>query len=97
MKELSTLTKAASAVAAIGTLIGAVLIVDTRYAHAADFNKYQQNQAQELRLQLNSLRGQLLEDKLFELETKPNKSQQDLALIERFKRQLEETKIINKK
>lgn len=88
----ASITKAAGIIIAIGSIVGAVLAVDERYAHAVDMDKYQQQNTSEMRSQLNDMRIQAIEDKLFELESKANKTSYDYALIERYKRQLDEAK-----
>lgn len=84
----------------VGAILGAFLTVDARYVLAADFDKFQQGnqrelarQTQEIQKQGIVLRKQLLEDRVFELDTK--KSQERLSPIEeaqynRYMRQLNE-------
>lgn len=78
---------------------GALQWMDGRYAQAEDVKhdigvlrtEVKQN-ADETREQLRLLRVQQLEDKIFELELKANKTQADLALIQRYQAQLLELK-----
>lgn len=77
-------------------LVGAMFALDSRYAHAADVEKDKQ-QVQRIILETSqTLRQQMLEDKLFELDAKraqiPNGKLPpvDEALSSRYKRQLEE-------
>jgi hypothetical protein len=90
--DFSKITKAAGVLAAVGAVIGAFLTVDDRYAHAVDLEKYQVQQSREIYSQLSNSRAQMIEDKLFELESKQFKSAYDKALIERYKRILQDIK-----
>lgn len=91
MKSI-TIVGLAGTVAAIGTLIGSFIVVDSRYAHAQDVRESQMIQANQTRSQINQIRIEDLEDKLFALERKTVKNGEDLAMIERYKRRLEDTK-----
>lgn len=75
---------ASATVAAIGTLLGAALTVDTRYVHAAAAEK----SAAQIQGQITQIRADDLEDKLFAIESKAKKSAEDTAMIEQYKRRL---------
>lgn len=80
-------------------IIGAVVAVDSRYAHAGDFadlksaqeRSIQQNR-NEVRYATDQLRKQMLEDKVFEIELVPvqKRSVVDNARLEKFKRDVTE-------
>jgi biopolymer transport protein ExbB/TolQ len=78
------------------TLIAALFAVDERYAHAADVQQDKQQIQSMIQESSQTLRRQMLEDKLFELDIKKAqaKNQQlppvDAALRDRYQRQLEE-------
>jgi hypothetical protein len=84
----------ASIITTCGVIIGGVLTVDERYAHAVDVEKVQQQTARTIETQIGGIRRQMLEDKLFELDTKRevNKglSPVDEAQYKRYNRQLME-------
>lgn len=81
------------------TLVATLFTLDSRYAHAADVEKEQQQVQKLIRATTSNLRKQMLEDKLFELDIKrgqaPNQrlTPIDSALAERYKRQLDEINI----
>lgn len=89
-----------SSVSIIGAIIGAFLTVDSRYVLASDFEKYQKQsdatltrQIQEVHTQGLLLRKQLVEDRLFELDTKRdqgNLNAVEEAQYKRYQRQQEE-------
>jgi len=78
------------------SLVVALFAIDSRYAHAYDVEKNYQQLQQSVQQTSTTLRKQMLEDKLFELDIKreqsPNQrlSPTDSALAARYKRQLEE-------
>lgn len=78
------------------TLVATLFTLDARYAHAADVEKEQQQVQKLIKNSSATLRKQMLEDKLFELDIKrgqaPNQrlAPIDAALAERYKRQLDE-------
>ena len=51
-------------------VVGALFLVDARYAHAADVEKSNQQLQQYIQESTTNLRRQMLEDKLFELDMK---------------------------
>ena len=92
LKE-NPLKVAAGTVSALMVLIGAVLSFDARYAHALDVQQYQKQVSADITIQTASLRKQLLEDKLFELDAKKGQRRLDpveAATYERYQRQLQE-------
>jgi len=98
---VKAITTIASVVTAIGVIIGAILTVDGRYVHAADYIKAQEQQQQQMQIfqrenrqKLDEFRKQGIEDKLFELRLKSPKTKADDALIKRFEEQLQE--VINR-
>lgn len=87
----------AGIVAALSTIIGAVILIDSRYVHVDIFIQYdqkQQSQYEQLRIQQNKLifiyRKQILEDKLFELDLKDHLSKYEDAIKDRYTRELNE-------
>ncbi len=77
----------AASLAAAGTIIGAILTVDARYAHAADIQKESMSQQK----QITKIEADRLEDKVFELDMKkadkPKEwTQVDEAMLQRYKR-----------
>jgi hypothetical protein len=77
-------------------LVGALFAVDARYAHAADVEKDKSATFKAIQDTANTLRRQMLEDKLFEIDiTKAQSKNQQLspinqALRDRYQRQLDE-------
>ena len=75
-------------------IVGALFTIDARYAHATDVQKTNNETQKQIIESTNSLRKQMLEDKLFELDLKKtqDKKQQlspiDQALSDRYKQQL---------
>lgn len=78
------------------TLVGALFTLDARYAHAADVEKDKKQIQQVVKETTMTLRQQMLEDKLFELDARKAESPTqrlspvDAALAARYKRQLDE-------
>ena len=78
------------------TLIGALFALDARYAHAADVEKDKSSTLRVIQDTTNTLRRQMLEDKIFELDIKKaqDKNQRlspiDEAMRARYQRQLDE-------
>ncbi|HEY6436104.1 MAG TPA: hypothetical protein VIY47_05915, partial [Ignavibacteriaceae bacterium] len=75
------------------TVVATLFTIDSRYAHAADVEKNYQQVQRTVQETSITLRKQMLEDKIFELDVK--RGQQDgklspveSALLERYKRQL---------
>lgn len=83
----------AGMVAALGTIIGGVLVVDTRYVHSETFDVAQA--AVELKVDQSVLdqRQWLLNDRISNIELRPEaqRSDYDRAQLERYKRDLEDT------
>ena len=83
-------------------LVGALFAVDARYAHAADVEKDKSSTLRVIQDTTNTLRRQMLEDKIFELDIKKaqDKNQRlspiDQALRDRYQRQLDELGPIKK-
>ncbi len=84
----------------LGTVVGGVLAVESRYAKAADIDDVKSQQVQiysnmkiQQELAVDSLRRQSLEDRLFELRLKEKPTQVEKALIERYQDQLRELSI----
>lgn len=76
-------------------IVGALFTLDARYAHAADVERDKAQTEKIIRETSLTLRQQMLEDKLFELDVKGaqsrgNLSPLDVALRERYKRQIDE-------
>jgi len=73
---------------ALIALVGAVLFIDDRYAHAGDVKAMHEVQLQAVR----ELRKENLEDKVFELSLIPAAKRTDAqrAMLDRYKRQLQE-------
>jgi hypothetical protein len=79
-------------------LVAALFSLDARYAHAADVQTDKAQTQQLIKETSKTLRKQMLEDKLFELDVKIEQqkvkrqevSPVDAALKERFKRQLDD-------
>jgi len=78
------------------SLVATLFTLDARYAHAADVEKDKKQIQQVVRETTTTLRQQMLEDKLFELDVKKAESSTqrlspvDAALAERYRRQLNE-------
>jgi hypothetical protein len=77
----------AATVAAAATIIGAILTVDARYAHAADIQKEALTQQK----QITKIEADRLEDKVFELDMKKADKPKDWtpvdeAMLQRYKR-----------
>lgn len=81
-------------VGTIVTLVTALFTVDARYAHSADVNKDKINTQDLIQDTTQTLRRQMLEDKLFELDVKKAQAKDqklppvESALHARFARQL---------
>ncbi len=77
-------------------IVAALFAVDERYAHAADVGKDKLQTQDLIQDTSQTLRRQLLEDKLFELDVKKAQAKDqklppiDAALRERYQRQLDE-------
>jgi hypothetical protein len=77
-------------------LVGAVFFVDARYAHAADVEKSNNQLQQAIEQSSQTLRRQMLEDKLFEIDMKKAQmpkqqlSPIDQAIRDRYNQQLKD-------
>jgi hypothetical protein len=77
-------------------VVTALFAIDGRYAHAADVERDKKETQLIIQQTTNTLRRQMLEDKLFELDVKREQSAKqklspiDAAMKERYKRQLNE-------
>lgn len=77
-------------------VVTALFTIDGRYAHAADVERDKKETQLIIQQTTNTLRRQMLEDKLFELDVKREQSANqrlspiDAAMKERYKRQLNE-------
>jgi hypothetical protein len=77
-------------------IVGALFALDARYAHAADVQRDKAETQRFIEENTMSIRRQMLEDKIFELDLKKsqNKNQQlspiDQALRDRYQRQLDD-------
>lgn len=96
-----SLRAVATAVSAVGVIIGAAFAIDSRYASAQEVKQYKgevatqiQHQTVELQRQTAILRKQTIEDKLFELDVKREQnsglSPVDSAVYKRYDRQLQD-------
>lgn len=93
---------AASTLTVLSMLIGGVLTIDNRYAHADDVNREQQTQRQaientakqnriDFNYSIDQLRKQTLEDKVFEilLISEEKRTSVDKARLEKYLRDLQ--------
>ncbi len=86
----------------IFTLVGALFTVDARYAHAADVEKDKVQTQRVIQQTSVTLRKQMLEDKLFELDVKQASAKDqklvpaESAMKERYERQLREITAIER-
>lgn len=95
-------TKAVSVslvVSIVTVVIPAWLFLDNRFAHAGDVTDLKRIQLQQFKELKDSqeqgqrnLRKQMVSDKVFELQLKPQPNQVDKALLDRYKRELEQLK-----
>ena len=92
----NVLKVAFGSIGSIIAIVAALFAVDERYAHAADVGKDKLQTQDLIQDTSQTLRRQLLEDKLFELDVKKNQAKNkqlepiDAALRERYQRQLDE-------
>ncbi len=83
-------------VGSVIAVVTALFTIDARYAHAADVERDKKETQIIIQQTTNTLRRQMLEDKLFELDIKREQatgqrlSPLDTALRERYKRQIKE-------
>ncbi len=83
--------KALSAILAlIGAIVGGTLWADERYFHAASAVQMQQAIEQKMDKSVLEIRRWNIEDRLMQIETKPEAQRTDLerAMLERYKREL---------
>lgn len=74
----------ASTLGGIVVITSTVVGIDSRYVHAGEFKR----EVGEVQQQIKDIRKKQLDDELFKLEFKSQKSDLDRALIERYKREL---------
>ncbi|HET8688794.1 MAG TPA: hypothetical protein VFM18_19430 [Methanosarcina sp.] len=89
--KTNPVTTASAAITAVGTVLGAFWAIDSHYASAAELAAAKSEFAQ----QIVQMRADQLDDKVFELQVKQNQqrgklSPQDAAMLERYKRKLDE-------
>lgn len=100
---LPKIDKLSVSVSVVASLVAAVipawLFLDNRFAHAGDVKDVRQLQIDQFKQLKESheqtrkdLRRQMVEDKVFELQLKPQPNQVDKALLDRYKRELEALK-----
>lgn len=83
----------------IFAVVAALFAIDERYAHAADVSQYNTQTTQTIRQTADSLRKQMLEDKIFELDVKKSMYRDgklppvEQAIRDRYQRQLDEITI----
>lgn len=92
--------KAASGIiASLSIILGAIFALDARYVHAGDISEIKADQTRAIQqltsdnqVQVNSLRKQMLEDKVFEITLiAPSKrTDADRARLDKYQRDLEE-------
>lgn len=97
-----TTTVITSVITTLGLILGAAVAVENRYAHADTFKKseaetsgFLKQQTLEIRRQSQMLRRSLIEDRLFELDTKRDIAGNalptlDEAQYKRYTRQIQE-------
>jgi hypothetical protein len=85
---VKAITSVAAVITALGTIIGAPLFIDGRYAHAANVKEQFTEQKQYVEQGFLIHRKLQLEDRLFELRLKDRPSRADTALIQRFEEEL---------
>ena len=97
LAELPDTTKNIASVTSIVTLLSAIIgsafFLDARYSHAEDVNAQKKTETQaiiELRIENKQDRRRLLDDKIFEIQTKPKLSDVDKALVDRTKSEIQE-------
>lgn len=76
----------AGTVVALATIIGLAFSLDSTYVRAADHKKDLNN----VQVQILDNRKKFLDDELFKLDFKSNKSDLDKALVERYRREIRE-------
>lgn len=83
----------ASGLVALSALITGLFAVDSRYVHAADFEKYQKEQTvqfQSIKTSFLLIRKQMLEDQLFQLEIKKNLNDSEKLTKRRLETQIQD-------
>jgi hypothetical protein len=95
IKQISVATLA-SVVSSVSVILGSAFYIDARYVHAEDIPQYEQKYANQIkqvihenRINSLTLRKQLIEDKLFEYESKRNRNSYDNAMINRYNREIQ--------
>jgi hypothetical protein len=98
MKE-NPIKAASGIIASLSVILGAVFALDARYVHAGDISEIKADQSRAIQqlstdnqVQINSLRKQMLEDKVFEIQLiAPSKrTDVDRARLDKYQRDLEE-------
>jgi len=87
-----TVTTITSTLVFLGSIVGGVLFVDDRYAHAGEVQQLRAEQSQsviQMRIETKKIRRAALDDKVFEIELKDKKTDTDKALMERAKREMD--------
>lgn len=79
----------AGVVTALTIILGAAFTIDARYAHADDVQKQITNMTTQTSYAADSLRKQMLEDKIFEIQLIPEKQRSDVqrAILDRYESQ----------
>lgn len=87
-------TAITSIVTFVVSVVGGFIVIDDRYAHAADYVQQQNSQTRTIQqfrvdtaIQLEQLQLNSIDDKIFYLEQKVNRSVADEAQLNRFERQ----------
>lgn len=84
------------------TIVGTLFTLDARYAHAADVEKEKVQTRQIIQETSTTLRKQMLEDKLFELDVKQASAKgqklapAEAAMKERYERQLRDISALDR-
>lgn len=78
--EAKPIVSIAATLAAIGVILGAVFTIDSRYAHAGDLKQL----TVQMEIQSLEQRSALLQDKVFDLRQKKNKTPADQASLSRY-------------
>jgi peptidoglycan hydrolase CwlO-like protein len=97
LSEMPATTKNVATFGSLASLIGSVIwgafFLDGRYAHAEDMEKAKKDfnaSVVELRIEAKQDRRRQLDDKVFEIQTKPKVSDVDRAVIDRTKSEIQE-------
>lgn len=74
----------ASTLGGLAVITSTIIGFDSRYVHAGEFKR----EVGEVQQQIKNIRKKQLDDELFKLDFKSQKTDLDRALIERYKREL---------